>query len=315
MMTLRTALIWILCSAGTSALGGGQPAADPPFAPRPLTLEADTAAEIPVPEKGWGLPLPEHPSSAAGEAEARLEPTPEELENIRIAKIWELFEAVADGNTEKVRALISGGVNVNNKLPQPPRAEFAARFRGSLLHYFVTVESGLTPLMLAAGMGERDMTRLLLEHGAAPHARTKRHKTFALWMASQGGHVEIIQMLLGVKPDSDAAQLAIEIDLASQAARLLRNGVAGSPMPVSTGRQGFPTPTGEYIVTDKHRYWRSTIYPADMPFFMRLSCGKIGLHAGYLPGYPASHGCIRLEQKDAEKLFKQVPVGTRVTIK
>ncbi len=314
-MTLRPVLVGILWCSGTLGHGAGQTTGEASFAPRPLTLTPDTPPEIPAPEKSWGVPLPEHLSLAAEAAEARLEPTPEELENIRTAKVWELFEAVADDNADKVRALLAEGVDVNSELPHPPRAEYAARFRGTLMHYFVTVERGLTPLMLAAGMGKRDMTRFLLDNGATPHARTKRHKTFALWLASKGRHVEIMQMLLGVKPDSDAARLAIEIDLASQTTRLLSDGVAGPSMPISTGRQGFPTPPGDYVVTDKHRKWRSTIYPADMPFFMRLSCGEFGLHAGELPGYPASHGCIRLHRKDAEDLFKQVPVGTRVTIK
>jgi hypothetical protein len=314
-MKLRLGIAVALWCTGVFVPGAGQMTEEPSFEPRPLTLTPDTLPEIPAPEKSWGLPLPAQPSLVAEAAAARLEPTAEEMENIRTAKVWELFEAVADGKTEKVRTLLAEGVNVNSELPHPPRAEFAARFRGGLMHYFVTVERGLTPLMLAAGTGQREMTRLLLDNGAAPNARTKRHKTFALWLASKGRHIEIMQMLLDVKPDSDAARRAIEIDLGSQTASLIRDGVSGPPMPVSTGRQGFPTPPGEYVVTDKHRKWRSTIYPADMPFFMRLSCGEIGLHAGELPGYPASHGCIRLHRKDAEDLFKQVPVGTRVTIK
>jgi lipoprotein-anchoring transpeptidase ErfK/SrfK len=68
-------------------------------------------------------------------------------------------------------------------------------------------------------------------------------------------------------------------------------------------------------VTDKHRKWRSTLYPADMPYFMRLSCGDIGFHQGNLPGHPASHGCIRMRRQDAAEFFKKVPVGTKVVIK
>ncbi|MBU3665735.1 MAG: L,D-transpeptidase [Chthoniobacterales bacterium] len=122
-------------------------------------------------------------------------------------------------------------------------------------------------------------------------------------------------MLLGVKPDSEAARSLLEVDLAAQTARLSVDGTPAAPVPISSGRPSFPTPRGEFVITDKHRKWRSTIYPADMPFFMRLSCGDFGLHAGYLPGYPASHGCIRLNQEDAENFFKTVPIGTRVLIK
>jgi lipoprotein-anchoring transpeptidase ErfK/SrfK len=52
-----------------------------------------------------------------------------------------------------------------------------------------------------------------------------------------------------------------------------------------------------------------------MPFYLRLSCRDFGLHAGHLPGYPASHGCIRLRNKDAAEFFKQVPVGAKVVIR
>jgi len=83
---------------------------------------------------------------------------------------------------------------------------------------------------------------------------------------------------------------------------------------VSTGRKGFSTPPGEYVVTDKHRKWRSTLYPADMPFFMRLSCGEIGFHQGSLPGYPASHGCIRMPERMAEIFFANVSHGTPVRV-
>ena len=53
---------------------------------------------------------------------------------------------------------------------------------------------------------------------------------------------------------------------------------------------------------------------APMPYFMRITSGGIGLHAGYLPGYPASHGCIRMPEFMAENFFKSVTTGTPVTI-
>jgi hypothetical protein len=56
------------------------------------------------------------------------------------------------------------------------------------------------------------------------------------------------------------------------------------------------------------------LYPAEMPFFLRLSCGDFGLHMGRLPGYPASHGCIRLPEKSARRLYASVPIGTLVEI-
>ncbi len=84
--------------------------------------------------------------------------------------------------------------------------------------------------------------------------------------------------------------------------------------PVSTGKAGYTTPSGSYRVSNKHRHWVSTIYGIPMPYFLRLNGGSIGLHAGYLPGFPASHGCIRLLEGDAARLFAMAPVGTRVQI-
>ena len=302
-----------------SEFAAGQGEASPsPFEPKAMVLSPENSPHVPMPEKFWGEPLPEPREKAFLVKQAlRLTPTPTAPpdEAVQRAAVAELFRAVADGDSNKVLSLLAEGTDVNSALPLPAEADFVGRFRGSHMHYFVTVESGLTPLMLAAGTGDASMVRLLLEHGASPSARTKRHKTFALWMAGKGGHVEVMQHLLGVQPDSDASRTQIEVSLDAQTATLMRDGVATDSVPVSTGRKGYRTPTGEYVVTDKHRKWRSTLYPADMPFFMRLSCGEIGFHEGKLPGYPASHGCIRMRRKDAAEFFKQVPVGTRVVIR
>ena len=67
-------------------------------------------------------------------------------------------------------------------------------------------------------------------------------------------------------------------------------------------------------MTDKKRHHRSSIYPADMPYFMRLSCKDFGMHQGYVTGRPASHGCIRLPSSAARKLFEEVPIGTWVSV-
>ena len=84
---------------------------------------------------------------------------------------------------------------------------------------------------------------------------------------------------------------------------------------ISSGRTGFDTPTGLFAVTDKDPMHRSNLYHnAPMPFFLRLTDGGVGLHAGYLPGYPASHGCIRLPPEMARHLFENVQDGTFVEI-
>lgn len=293
--------------------------ADPsPFEAKAMVLTPDSLALNPMPEKFRGEPLPGPRETAflVGQALQLIHSPPVLTDGaVRKAAVAELFRAVADGHRARVLSLLAGGTDVNSVLPSPAEPDFAARFRGGHLHYFVTVEEGLTPLMLAAATGDTKMVRLLLENGASPSARTKRHRTFALWLAGKAGHVDVMQQLLGVQADSEAARVQIEVDLGAQTATLIHDGGTVRAAPVSTGRQGFRTPAGEYVVTDKHRKWRSTLYPADMPYFMRLSCGEIGFHEGNLPGYPASHGCIRLRREDAAEFFKRVPIGARVVIK
>ena len=84
---------------------------------------------------------------------------------------------------------------------------------------------------------------------------------------------------------------------------------------ISSGRSGYETPTGDYVVSQKDPDHHSSLYEnAPMPFFMRLSDAGLGLHAGYLPGYPASHGCVRLPLGMARELFQRVDPGTAVKI-
>ena len=108
--------------------------------------------------------------------------------------------------------------------------------------------------------------------------------------------------------------MRIEISLSAQRATFYKDGVPYFRTEISSGQPETPTKTGRFVVTDKKVYHVSNLYDAKMPYFMRLSCGDFGMHEGELPGYPASHGCIRLPRESARKLFKQVPIGTLVTI-
>jgi lipoprotein-anchoring transpeptidase ErfK/SrfK len=84
---------------------------------------------------------------------------------------------------------------------------------------------------------------------------------------------------------------------------------------VSTASKGRITPLGEWTVLDKRRFYRSKKYNnAPMPFMQRIDDYGIALHGGPNPGYPASHGCIRLPMKFAEKLFGLTKIGSKVVI-
>lgn len=85
--------------------------------------------------------------------------------------------------------------------------------------------------------------------------------------------------------------------------------------PVSTGQAGHPTPTGVFSVIQKNRWHRSNIYSgAPMPYMQRLTWSGIAMHEGNLPGYPASHGCIRLPGAFARELFSTTKMGMRVIV-
>ena len=109
--------------------------------------------------------------------------------------------------------------------------------------------------------------------------------------------------------------LIIAISIASQRLTVFDDGVPIAHAPVSTGMAGHPTPMGVFSVIQKERFHRSNIYSgAPMPFMQRITWSGVAMHAGVLPGYPASHGCIRMPQEFAVKLYGMTKVGARVVI-
>jgi lipoprotein-anchoring transpeptidase ErfK/SrfK len=109
--------------------------------------------------------------------------------------------------------------------------------------------------------------------------------------------------------------LKIVVSLPQQKAFVFREGALVASAPVSTGRPGHPTPLGTFRILQKQVHHRSNIYSnAPMPYMQRLTTYGIALHAGQLPGYPASHGCIRLPWSFAKKLYGMTDGSTLVTI-
>ena len=142
--------------------------------------------------------------------------------------------------------------------------------------------------------------------------------------------------------DGLSGHASIKISLGEQRAYFFKGGKLAGVSVVSTGREGFNTATGSFQIiqkdkdhvssrfgdyvdgegnilkkevdTEKDPKPKGAIYDgARMPYFMRI-VGGTGMHAGYLPGYPASHGCIRMPAFMAEKFFENVTVGTPVTV-
>lgn len=115
--------------------------------------------------------------------------------------------------------------------------------------------------------------------------------------------------------DAANGPLLIIIAIADQRISLYDNGALIARSSVSTGVRNHPTPLGVFSVISKSRFHRSNIYSnAPMPYMQRITWSGIALHAGDLPGYPASHGCIRLTHDFAVRLFHLTKRGTRVII-
>ena len=105
------------------------------------------------------------------------------------------------------------------------------------------------------------------------------------------------------------------VNLATQRAILFRNGVPIGASTVSTGSRGHETPTGVFTILEKNKeHYSKTYNNAPMPNMQRLTRRGIALHAGNLPGYPASHGCIRLPMKFSALLFDATRLGMTVII-
>ena len=114
---------------------------------------------------------------------------------------------------------------------------------------------------------------------------------------------------------SPAGPVVVFVNLPGQVLYVYRNGVRIGRSTVSTGKSGKSTPTGVFTVLQKKVHHESSIYKgAEMPHMQRLTWTGIALHAGHLPGYPASAGCVRLPVDFAAKLYSVTTLGTTVII-
>lgn len=114
---------------------------------------------------------------------------------------------------------------------------------------------------------------------------------------------------------SPQGPVVVVVSLPEQRAHVYRNGVRIGVSTISSGMRGFETRTGIYPILERQTEHYSNLYDnAPMPFMLRLTWSGTALHAGRIPGYPASHGCIRLPKPFAQALFDTVRRGTVVVI-
>ena len=115
-------------------------------------------------------------------------------------------------------------------------------------------------------------------------------------------------------PPSPSGPLHVIVSIDKQRATLFDNGIPVASTAISTGTPDHPTPMGLFTVIQKSRHHVSNLYDAPMPYMQRITWSGSALHEGPLPGYPASHGCVRLTGNFAQLLWKTTKMGARVII-
>jgi lipoprotein-anchoring transpeptidase ErfK/SrfK len=121
------------------------------------------------------------------------------------------------------------------------------------------------------------------------------------------------------KPERESGKpqgpLIIAISINQQKLKIYDANGFFAEAPVSTGMHGHPTPMGVFSVIQKHKFHHSNIYSnAPMPYMQRITWSGVAMHAGVLPGYPASHGCIRMPMAFAIKMWNWTKMGARVVV-
>src|SRR3954451_6151060 len=160
-------------------------------------------------------------------------------------------------------------------------------------------------------------------------------------MGMRKGIFAVVLLLFSIAAALAAPGYQVEIDLQQQMAYLIRGRTLVLSSPISSGRSGHLTETGSFKVIEKESNHFSSLYgkivdsygrtvvadadadmkvprggkfiPAPMRYFMRFHAAT-GMHAGYLPGYPASHGCVRMPEQNAIAVFNAVQIGTPVLV-
>ena len=116
----------------------------------------------------------------------------------------------------------------------------------------------------------------------------------------------------GAKPQGP---LIISVSISKQQVKIYDANGFFAEAPVSTGMSGHATPMGVFSVIQKHKWHHSNIYSgAPMPYMQRITWSGVAMHAGVLPGYPASHGCIRMPMAFAIKMWNWTKMGARVFV-
>ncbi len=193
----------------------------------------------------------------------------------------DVFQSAPDRNKSKKKGFFA-------RVASKPRARAKSKPEWQMLlseRYALTTE-GARRLERTAARYENETYRIRVYRCAAVLARSTRSNT------------EVV------------------IDVGAQKVFLLVDGLIGLEAPISSARAGKETPLGSFRMTERVRDGKiSNLYDVEMPFWMRLNQTAYGVHAGHLPGYPASAGCIRLPMVAAETIYNHTKRGSQVHIR
>ncbi|MBW0144546.1 L,D-transpeptidase family protein [Sphingomicrobium sp. B8] len=152
------------------------------------------------------------------------------------------------------------------------------------------------------------MDKHLAREGLASRAKSQLHMNAAIDDLAPGEFAWLDARAVN-------GNTSIVVDLSDQKAYVMKSGILVGVSTISSGKPGHDTPTGTFEILEKNVEHYSNLYDdAPMPYMQRLTWDGIALHAGRLPGYPASHGCIRLPHEFAAELFAETDIGTTVTV-
>jgi lipoprotein-anchoring transpeptidase ErfK/SrfK len=141
-----------------------------------------------------------------------------------------------------------------------------------------------------------------------PMAQPRRQKV----RRHQARKGDVTEKETGAKPQGP---LIIAVSIEKQKVRIYDSNGFFAESPVSTGMAGHSTPMGVFSIIQKHKFHHSNIYSgAPMPYMQRITWSGVAMHAGVLPGYPASHGCIRMPMAFAVKMWNWTKMGARVIV-
>ena len=212
-----------------------------------------------------------------------------------------------------MQIFLDAGADPNEPFKSPVSQDFLAMIDNDYFKTWLQKDQNLSPMMLAASRGDIEALRMLMKSGGKRGNQTKGWKRYPVNFACENSHIPAAQLLLGQDPDSKR-DVRVVVSLSKQRAWIYKGSEVVRSTEISTGKSGFATPSGKYVISDKQADWKSSIYKVAMPFFMRLSCKDFGLHAGVVTGRPASHGCVRLPKAEAAAFFSVMQIGDPVTI-